>query len=317
LKIEKSGLSVINRTNPQKNLSAYDIDVLCVGHASFDITLQLAQHPRADEKVFAESRLECGGGPASNAAVAMTRLGGKSAFAGYLGRDIYGELHLKELQEEGVNTELVRRGNHPTPLSVILVKPNGERTVINHKCQTPPLEENIIIFPAWRPKAILFDGHEPFVSRKLLEFAKSEGIPTVLDAGSVHRGTRELAARVDYLIASLKFARDFSGEKNPEKALEILTPLAPVIIITLGEKGLIWKHREDHGRIRALPVRVVDTTGAGDAFHGAFVSGITRRYGFRQNLRFASAAAALTCTKPGARTAIPTAEEVSRFLEEH
>jgi sulfofructose kinase len=306
-----------NMSKFEKHSQLPHIDVLCVGHASHDIILQLAHHPRADEKVFAETRLECGGGPASNAAVTVARLGGQSAFAGYLGRDVYGEQHFKELQGEAINTELVQRGNNPTPLSIILVKPNGARTVINHKSLTPPLGEDSLVLPDWQPKVILFDGHEPLISQKLMEFAKAEGIPTVLDAGSVHQGTRQLAPQVDYLAASLKFAGEFSGENIPENALKILAPLTPTIIITLGEKGLIWKNKQDSGKLPAVSVRAVDTTGAGDVFHGAFALGIAQGRKFRDNLIFASAAAALTCTELGARTSIPTADEVHRFLEEH
>lgn len=290
------------------------VDVLCVGHASFDVTLQLAHHPGGDEKCFAENRIECGGGPAANAAVTVARLGGQSAFAGYLGNDLHGQMHFRELCDENVGTGLLVRGGNPTPLSVILVKPGGDRTVINHKKQTPPLAENGIDFSACRPKVILFDGHEPFISLPLAQYAKESGIPTVLDAGSVHRGTTELAPLVDYLIASVKFAADFSGKKDTQAALQVLNQLAPVVIITLGKEGLIWGNREERGALPAFPVEVVDTTGAGDAFHGVFALGIARSKEFRDNLRFSSAVAALACTKLGARTALPQLAEVEHFL---
>lgn len=290
------------------------VDVLCVGHASFDVTLQVAHHPGSDEKCFAENRIECGGGPAANAAVTVARLGGQSAFAGYLGNDLYGQIHFRELRNEGVNTELLLRGENPTPLSVILVKPNGDRTVINHKKQTPPLTESSIDFSACRPKAILFDGHEPLISLPLLKYAKKAGIPTILDAGSVHRGTTELAPLVDCLIASAKFAIDFSGKTKPVTALQALNTLAPIVIITLGKDGLIWSNRKEEGILPAFPIEAIDTTGAGDAFHGAFALGIAFGKEFADNLKFSSAVAALTCTKAGARTALPRLAEVEYFL---
>lgn len=289
------------------------IDVLCVGHASFDITLRVARHPGADEKCFAESRIECGGGPAANAAVTVARLGGKSAFAGYLGNDVYGQKHFEELQKENVNTDLIVRGERPTPLSVVLVKPGGKRTVINHKKQTPPLPEGRIDFSSLQPAAILFDGHEPLLSIPLARQAREKGIPTLLDAGSVHAGTIQLAPVTDYLIASRKFAGEFTGEKNPEDALKALAAIAPFVIITLGEEGLIWAKGKRTGKMAAFPVEAVDTTGAGDAFHGAFAAGIARGYGFEDNLVFASAAAALTCTKSGGRVGLPGAREVEQL----
>lgn len=295
--------------------SGIAIDVLCIGHAAYDITLQVPYHPGEDEKCFADSRVECGGGPAANAAVTVARLGGRSAFAGYLGNDLYGERHFRELADKGVNTDLLARGDYPTPLSIILVKPDGRRTVINHKNQTPPLTHLPRQLPSWQIGAILFDGHEPDISLPLAEYAKSHGVPMLLDAGSVHRGTLMLAPRVDFLIASAKFAREFTGKADPEAALPGLAALAPEAIITLGERGLLWKRGEESGSYPAFAVEAIDTTGAGDAFHGAFALGVARKFGFPQLLQFASAAAALTCTKLGARKGIPGAEEVERFLE--
>lgn len=295
--------------------SGIAIEVLCVGHAAYDITLQVPYHPGEDEKCLAESRVECGGGPAANAAVTVARLSGQSAFAGYLGKDLYGERHFQELLAEGVNTDLLARGDYPTPLSIILVKPDGRRTVINHKSQTPPLTPLPDNLSSWEIGVILFDGHEPDISLPLLEYAKSRGIPTLLDAGSVHRGTLMLAPRVDFLIASAKFAREFTGRAEPEAALRHLGALAPTAIITLGEQGVIWKRGEESGSYPAFPINVIDTTGAGDAFHGAFALGVARKFRFSKLLRFASATAALTCTKSGARNGIPGAEEVKQFLE--
>jgi len=294
---------------------AIAIDVLCVGHAAYDITLQAPYHPGADEKCFADNRVEGGGGPAANAAVTVARLGGRSGFAGYLGNDLYGERHFRELAAEGVNTVLLARGDFPTPLSVILAKPGGQRTVINHKNQTPPLTRVSYPPSSWQIGAILFDGHEPDISLPLAEYAKSRGIPTLLDAGSVHRGTLMLAPRVDFLIASAKFTREFTGKADPEAALPELAALAPAAIITLGERGLLWKRGEKSGSYPAFAVKAIDTTGAGDAFHGAFALGVARKFSFPKLLQFASAAAALTCTKLGARNGIPGAKEVAQFLE--
>ncbi|MCK6622334.1 MAG: carbohydrate kinase [Calditrichaceae bacterium] len=291
------------------------IDVLCVGHAAYDISLQVSHHPGADEKCFAGSRVECVGGPAANAAVTVARLGGRSGFAGYLGNDLYGERHFRELSAAGVNTDLLARGDFPTPLSVILVKPGGQRTVINHKNQTPPLTHLPHDLSSWQIGAILFDGHEPDISLPLAEDAKSRGIPTLLDAGSVHRGTLMLTPQVDFLIASAKFAREFTGKADPEAALPELAALAPAAMITLGERGLLWKRGEESGSYPAFAVEAIDTTGAGDVFHGAFALGVVWKFGFPKLLQFASAAAALSCTKSGARNGIPGAKEVERFLE--
>ena len=121
---------------------------------------------------------------------------------------------------------------------------------------------------------ILFDGHEPEVSLALMKAIEGRGISTVLDAGSVHRGTLKLLERVDYLVASQKFARECTGRENPEQAALKLGQACSAVVITLGEAGLAWKNKERSGSLPAFPIDAVDTTGAGDAFHGAFAAGL-------------------------------------------
>ncbi|MGZ4993921.1 MAG: carbohydrate kinase family protein, partial [Methylobacter sp.] len=190
-----------------------NIDVLCVGHASYDLIFSVSRHPGADEKTVADDLLSCGGGPAANAAVCAAQLGLTSAFSGYLGCDLYGDKHLQELNESGVNTILVVRGASPTSLSAILVSPGGKRCLINYKGDTQALPANALDFSDVMAKVILFDGHEPFISLPLAEKARQNKIPTVLDAGSVHEGTLALMDKVDYLVCSEKFAKQYAGDE--------------------------------------------------------------------------------------------------------
>jgi sulfofructose kinase len=271
------------------------------------LVFSVDHHPAEDEKLFAESLVSCGGGPAANAAVTVTKLGFKSAFAGYLGQDIYGEKHYQELLQYGVNTNLIIRGTSPTPLSTVLVKPNGKRALINYKGKTSSLLPEAIDFSSITPKVILFDGHEPQLSLSLLKAMRNEPIPTVLDAGSVHEGTLALMKKVDYLVCSEKFARQFAG--NEETALTRLAKVSPTVVITLGERGLIWQRGQERGILPAFSVNAIDTTGAGDAFHGAFAAAITSKMKWLKVLRYASAAGALCCTKIGARSGLPSKEE--------
>ena len=290
-------------------------DVLCVGHASYDLVFSVPHHPLADEKIFANDFFACGGGPAANAAVLVARLGFQSAFAGYLGDDLYGESHRLELVREGVDTRCVIRGTEPTPLSCVLVKPDGGRALVNYKGSTRHLTEGSIDFAGINPKVVLFDGHEPLVSIPLAASARAKGIPLVLDAGSLHEGTKALMGRVDYLVASEKFAKEWIQDGDVENALARLTKLAPVVVITLGERGLIWRKDGASGEsLPAFPIKPIDTTGAGDAFHGAFAAGIAAGLPWDDLLRYASAAGALCCQRLGARTGLASASEIRDFL---
>ncbi len=289
-----------------------EIDVLCVGHACYDLTFSVPHHPNENEKIFATGLIGCGGGPAANAAVAVSLLGLKSAFAGYLGRDIYGDKHEQELHDYGVYRDLIVRGDLPTPLSTVLVKPDGQRALINYKADTQPLAAEQLDFSAVCPKVMLFDGHEPYLSMALARQAREKDIPTVLDAGSLHDGTLALLGQVDYVVCSEKFGQQFTG--NPEKTLARLARVAPVVVITLGDQGLIWQHGNNTGALPALPVDVVDTTGAGDAFHGAFAAALAFGMDWLETLRYASAAGAYCCTKKGARLGLPTPADLTALL---
>ena len=293
------------------------IDVLCIGHASFDIAMTVGHHPAANEKMLAETMQLCGGGPAANAAVQVARLGGKAAFCGYLGHDTFGAVHLTELEAEGVNTALVVRDAAPTPVSQVLAKPDGSRSVVNFKAGTPWLTQDVVDFntlDALAPRIILFDGHEPLISEAICEHAHARHLPTMLDAGSVDKGTSALAGRVDFLVASEDFARQWCNTDDMQTALATLGKLASSVVITLGVKGLIWRHAGESGVLPTFPVQAVDSTGAGDAFHGALALAVARKMEWQEALRFASAAGALACTRLGARTALADTDAIRNLL---
>ena len=278
------------------------IDVLCVGATSYDFVFRVNHQPGSDEKTTADAFIRCGGGPAANASVTVARMGLKAAFAGYLGSDIFGQIHLEELKAAGVDTRFVVRGQYPTPLSSVLVNPLGERSLVNYRDTDSVLPAESIDFSTLHPKVILFDGHEPELSLSLMNDAHTRGIKTVLDAGSLNKGTSRLFDKVGYLVCSEKFAYEFTGESSPDKAIETLFSYSPSVVITMGKNGLIWKNTGGKGRIPTFSVDVVDSTGAGDVFHGAFAGCLAMGKEWLESLTYSSAAAALCCTKLGART---------------
>jgi sulfofructose kinase len=139
----------------------------------------------------------------------------------------------------------------------------------------------------------------------------------VLDAGSLHEGTLALMGRVDYLVCSEKFAWQYLGRQEEDEALSRLAEHAPVVVITLGERGLVWRRGGERGALSAFPVTAVDTTGAGDAFHGAFAAAVAAGMAWRDVLRYASAAGALCATKAGARIGLPSREDLRALLERY
>jgi len=292
-----------------------NIDVLCTGASSYDFVFQVDHHPEIDEKTTAKSFDSCGGGPASNAALTVSKLGLASAYCGYLGRDAFGQLHFEELEDAGVNTDLIIRGEAATPISAVWVKPGGERSLVNYRPPDSFLSSADIDFSKIKLKVILFDGHEPEVSEYLINKSLFKDAVTILDAGSLNKGTSKLYNKVDYLICSKKFAQEVTGEDDPQKAADKLYIENKNVVITLGSSGLVWKTKDGSGILPAYQINAVDTTGAGDVFHGAFAYCTAVKMGWKEILAFSSAAAALSCTKLGARTSIPNKSEVDSFMQ--
>jgi sulfofructose kinase len=295
---------------------AASIDVLCVGMASYDLIFRVDRPLTEDDKSAASSLTQSGGGPAASASIAVSGLGLASAFAGYLGTDPFGDYLLNDFVTANVNIDLLVRGPAPTSISAVFVTPSGKRSLVNYRAPEP-IPAGALDVSNVCAKVILFDGHEPEISIPLLEHADAWKADTVLDAGSVHEGTRKLADRVDYLVASQKFALDFTGESNLDDALVALTRHAPSVVVTVGERGLYWYHENQSGRLPAFRVDAIDTTGAGDAFHGAFAACLAMKWDWKTTLKFSSAAAAISCTQLGGRPGLPTQQDVQSFLSEH
>jgi sulfofructose kinase len=161
---------------------------------------------------------------------------------------------------------------------------------------------------------VLFDGHQASLALSVAKWAHDNGITTVVDADTYNRGNIALVPVCEYVVASERFAGEFSDAGAPEQGLADMAKVAPNVVVTLGERGLIWQRGEQSGQLDAFDVNVVDTTGAGDTFHGAFAAGVAAGMEWPELLRYASAAGALCCTKQGARIGIPTADAVAALL---
>ncbi len=299
--------------------SARKLDVLAIGTAAYDFSLFIEEFPRENSKAEVYEMLEGGGGPASNAAYLLSKWGVRCAFAGLLGDDYYGQRIRDEFEAVGADLSLTEtRANHPTPVSFILVNTRtGSRTIVNRKAPHGVLDLRPSHWAGLSPRVLLFDGHEGDACHAALEaFPRAASI---LDAGSLRPGTRDLAGKVGYLVGSERFALQATGLTDladaaqwQECMLRLRAVARPdaVIVITLGERGLIF---DDAGGCRHLPayrVRAVDTTAAGDIFHGAFAYAILRGFPLELTLKVASLTAALSVQERGGRGSIPSLKAV-------
>ena len=305
--------------------------VVCVGHTSLDrvFTVEAVVAPPA--KIRASSFVEIGGGMAGNAAVAIAHLGGTARFWGPAGDDEIADRMHADFVHHGVDATHMRRfaGKHSSH-SAILVDARGERLIINAR------GDALGVDAGWLPlntlsgcDALLADVRWPEGSRVALGAARKAGIATVLDGDTAgHEVLRQLAGLADYCIFSEPGFRSFNGgnaanttaQADIEAGLsEAIALGARVAAVTLGERGCAWLDAAQPGFLHftsAYAVKAVDTTGAGDTFHGAIALLATGKVPLEAMFRFASAAAAIKVGRAGARS-MPTRGEVEQFLTTH
>lgn len=295
-------------------------DIIGLGYSATDYLGIVLEYPELDAKTELEEFTTQGGGVTATAMVAAARLGAKAAYVGIMGDDLSGRFALSELEREGVDVSrvIVRRGA-ASPVSFIVIdKPTGKRNIFYSRCGIMALSaEEIDRGFIQSCKVLHLDNHEMEAAIQAAKWANEAGIPVLIDAGSVRPGTNELLEHVDILISSQQFGLDYTGELDPlDAARSMLKGRTRASIVTLGDRGCACATPDESFCIPAFRVEVVDTTGAGDVFHGAFSYGLLQGWPIKQITVFASAVAALKCTKLGGRARIPTLKETMKFLKD-
>ena len=297
--------------------------VICVGHSALDRVFTVDAWPQDSAKVRARTFVEVGGGMAANAAVAIARLGGEVHFWGPAGADSVADIMRAHLQAAGVNASGLRRyAGFYSSTSAILIDARGERLIVSYRgtaLEAPadwlPLDE------VSSAGALLADVRWPQGAILALRAARRAGIPSVVDADTAEFATLQaLAGEAEYAVFSEHGLACFAGEGDIEGGLRRALALgARFAAVTQGERGVHWLDAGEGGGPRHLPafaVQAIDTLAAGDVFHGAFALELARGAAPVAALRFAAAAAAVKCTRPGGRSGSPSRDEVERFLRE-
>lgn len=294
-------------------------EFVAVGYCSSDYLCKVDEIP-LDHKVEAKEHLTQGGGPAATAAVAAARLGMKTAFVGVVGDDDSGRMILRDFASEKVSADAVKvRPGCSTSTAFCWVDAAGKRSIVWYRGNGPDLKpEELPIELISNAKVLHLDGHQANGARAAAKLARRHGATVSIDAGTLRPGVKEILPDCDIVITSEFFAKQLTGIENYEKSLmELLKIGAKVTGITMGSKGSICYDREQGKIIHcpSFPVEVTDTTGAGDVFHSAFAVKYVSSKDILECMRFASAVAALKCTKLGGRTGIPSLRETEEFLK--
>ena len=296
------------------------IECVGLGLCALDYTFVVDRYPRLDEKIDTTSFSRQGGGPVPTALCTLSKFGVACAFIGKCGKDGDGKLIRDELRRFGVNSRfLILDADSRTPRAFVIVeKESGKRTVILDRSETSALSpDELNVSSIQKARFLLIDGREPETSLTAAVLARKAGGEVILDAGSPRKKIGDILPYVDHLVASNRFSLDFTQEVDPGKAALKLAHMGfKSVVITSGHKGSIGATSDGElFQQDVFHVDVVDTTGAGDVFHGAYVYGLVRGWELPRILEFASAAAALKCTRLGGRRGIPELEEVSALIK--
>lgn len=292
---------------------------IVIGHAALDHIYRVEEIPLKPLKVRALEHIDAGGGMAANAAAAIARLGGHVALWSRVGGDASGRAIAQALAEVGVDTTWLR--TFPAARSstaAVIVDKSGERLIVSERDHAIPMD------PGWLPldridsaAAVLSDMSWKEATVTAFAAARAKGVATLLD---IDLGAGVLLPEVlrltDYAVLSAGALRKFTGSATREAGLaRIAEHGVRHVGVTEGAGGYYWSEGGTViGHQPAFLIEAVDTTGAGDAFHGAFAWALAQGFESAECARIAAATAALKCRRLGARAGLPSREEVDDFL---
>lgn len=296
------------------------VDVVGVGLNATDTIITLPHFPEFDSKVeFLSSEVLLGGQVAS-AMIACQRWGLRTRYIGSVGDDQAAQLQRAAFEEAGVEAHLNVVFDCLSQIAYILVdRGSGERTILWRRDERLGLRgEHLKREWIVNARALHVDGHDAEAAACAARWAREAGMPVTADVDNIYPGVESLLASTDYLMASQEFPTWLTGEADLLRSLPLIAKRfgCRVAGATLGRGGaLAWDGSRFHYS-RAYRVETVDTTGAGDIFHGAFVHALLRGWPLPRILDFSCAAAALNCAARGARGGIRPVAEIERLMQQ-
>src|ERR1700754_3988776 len=294
--------------------------ILCIGMPVRDLAFMTPGVPGRGSKENATAFDEICGGNALNSSIGIVRLGGRATICGPMGdaKETSSRFIFDQMAHEGIETKhLIRMPGLVTPISAIMIDPTGERTIVTFrdpelwKVELPPTATLLDDCAA-----ILTESRAAQFCTDLCAEAVRRGIPVIVDVDRAMSLREGLLTASTHLVFSSEPLQETAGESDEGTALKKIAKLTSSFLAgTRGPRGTIWL--DERGELQetpAFPVHTVDTLGAGDIFHGAFALAITEKQELREALRFASATAALKCTRFGGAFAAPQRAEVTALL---
>lgn len=302
------------------------LDVIGLGMNVLDILIRIEALPTWEKPGHPSRIVVDGGGLAATAVVAAQRLGLKTGFIGTHGNDQMGWIKNQLLMKYGVDLSHSIEMNIPeNQICVVYVRESdGDRFFSNHpefwghNIGPEQLDEGYITSADW----LHLDGVHFTAAMQAAKWMQAAGKGVMYDGGRIHEkhldyDQRELLPHADVLISGSGFLEAITGEGDLQDAGRKALDMGPSIVVqTEGADGSYTFTKEECFHHPAMLVGAVDTTGAGDIFHGAYLYGLKQDWGIHDITKFATAASALSCYQVGGRNSIPSLNEIKTFLSE-
>jgi sugar/nucleoside kinase (ribokinase family) len=300
-------------------MSTPTFDVVGIGQNATDTLLLLSKFPAYAGKVPFESEILSPGGQVASAMIACAQLGLRVKYVGTVGDDERARIQLESLRASGINLDdVVVRRNCPNQTAYILIdQSTGERTVLWQRSECLRLQPAEVTADEITGARLLhIDGSDTASVARAAKIARDHDIPVSVDIDATYHGFEKVLQNVDYMIASSEFPVQWTSERDPFKALEMIQNEYGMRVagMTLGAHGALARVDGRFVYSPAFVVNCVDTTGAGDVFHGAVCYAVLQGMSVPDMLEFANAMAALNCTALGARGRIATVEQAKALM---
>jgi sulfofructose kinase len=287
------------------------------GANAVDWICLVPRYPEHNSKMQMEALKKMGGGQIATAAALCARYGLRARYVGRVGDDEIGMFSLTDLRDEPMDICVEVVPDAFSQFSIIIVdRVTGERTIIwdrdpkLHYLQGELNRESIVA-----GQLLHLDGHDQPACITAARWARRAGMRVSIDIDKVQPGVEELLELVDFMIPSQNFVTQFAGTRDWREGIRSIAAVTKgFVAMTRGDQGCAVLWEDEVIEVPGIEVRAVDTTGAGDVFHGAFVYALFQGWSVERTLRFANVAGALSCTRVGARGGIPTLAEINERL---
>ncbi len=294
-------------------------DVVGVGASCIDLVCRVPVFPEAGtarSKVRIGEQHRACGGQVATALATCASLGLRASYVGAIGDDDDGARVLAELASRGIGTSGVRVVECPTATAILLIDEAGERLVLWRRHPDLVMGPDATIERSVEhARLVHVDDVDVEASIQAARLARERGIPVTCDIDHVAGRTKDLLSLVSMPVLAEHVPAALTGESDPERALRLLgRGRSQPIVVTLGARGAMALADDEILMCPGFPVQAADTTGAGDVFRGGFITALLRGEALPDVMRFANAAAAVSCTRVGAMAGVPTREEVEALL---